>query len=1107
MKKILSSVVVCIILLLSLGTTVNAINIYDTLQNILGFVIADTNEDDSCPSPYRGISPDGRCVWSCGYGTQPDFSNNECVCRERYVETGTDWFGRRVCSEENVQCTNPVVLGLGQACTYTSSSNNQYYITYKTWVSQNKPAIEINGVTYTKEVGSLVPFEEPEIKIEYLSNEDTPKLTLSFLTEKQDRCTDSDSGENYRVKGSVINILSGETDTDHCKSGGGVSGKEVKEGPVLAEYFCAGDKTYVSEYKCPNGCRDGICVEETQSGYDSCGNGIGWSQPKSSAEECGWPPGDKGYIKDCCCCYLTSHVHDLSDTFNANSRVEIEYMPGFTKGCTSTMNVYSSEDGKTWSLFYTAEVTQETWSPKTTYKRTLTVPGNFRYIKIYIPECYNDYSSAKVLDGEDECTHGEERKYTCPDSTQVYWCECTTSGTWTCIDSPESQCATGKLNLIAYWKFDAGSGSVAKDSSGNENHGTLRGAEWVDGKEGGGLKIVDTNIVNYIPDSFDDDVSTLLAVECWVYWFGKHPDTYSSNSYVLDARYHSRGGFILYLRPNGSVVFSLRGPSGSQVVESKSVVPINEWTHIKGVFDYGPRTLSVYMNREIDHSVDASFSYYDTKSSAAIGNNRWSPGDHQYAPFNGIIDELKISAITTVGTDSKCVDTDGGKNYYVKGHITGLEVDSTTVFTSYDYCSLNSTEYQTGYNLVELYCKGDYVSADFYTCPNGCRDGACIKDDSNYMEGDADLNGCVSLEDSDLIQSYLVGSETLTSNQLKCADTTDDGAVSLKDSTAIKMWLEHSSYLLWQSPADDNMAKPVACQSSITVISPNGGEEWMIGKMHKTQWVSSKGIEKVNIAYYDARQEDYTYIYKNIPTASGATYESEWIVSQVNSGENVFRIRVEDANNPSIFDESDNYFSIVDKVTCTDTDGGKDYYTKGTATGYENSQLVTSTDGCRYDSKTLAEVYCDGANLKVEQYICPNGCEDGACLRYARDCPELTCRLYCKEGFKTDERGCPVCACSEEVARNASKVCSGCTTDSGCVIQGTRLKYKGMLSYCSRGHEVDVQKGEGKSCQNNYECRSNFCSDNVCIDINRKVQKNSDIIQRIMDVLKVLFSI
>ncbi|MBW2992294.1 hypothetical protein KY345_03700 [Candidatus Woesearchaeota archaeon] len=68
-------------------------------------------------------------------------------------------------------------------------------------------------------------------------------------------------------------------------------------------------------------------------------------------------------------------------------------------------------------------------------------------------------------------------------------------------------------------------------------------------------------------------------------------------------------------------------------------------------------------------------------------------------------------------------------------------------------------------------------------------------------------------------------------------------------------------------------------------------------------------------------------------------------------------------------------------LECTDTDGGKEYYVKGTAKGLENGQLATSTDGCRYDDVTLAEVYCDGSELKVTQYVCDFICEDGACVK------------------------------------------------------------------------------------------------------------------------------
>ncbi|MEA1905525.1 MAG: hypothetical protein U9N12_01040 [Euryarchaeota archaeon] len=83
--------------------------------------------------------------------------------------------------------------------------------------------------------------------------------------------------------------------------------------------------------------------------------------------------------------------------------------------------------------------------------------------------------------------------------------------------------------------------------------------------------------------------------------------------------------------------------------------------------------------------------------------------------------------------------------------------------------------------------------------------------ESKLMEGDANGDGCVSLKDSTAIKLYLVGRMDLNESQLRCADTLDDGEVNLKDSTFIRKWLVDPSTPLWGSPADDDMAKPVAC--------------------------------------------------------------------------------------------------------------------------------------------------------------------------------------------------------------------------------------------------------------------------------------------------------
>lgn len=57
-------------------------------------------ESRICIGPYHGISPDGRCVWSCGQNTEPDPTKKtpECTCKAGYYEIAKDSFNRRVCA-------------------------------------------------------------------------------------------------------------------------------------------------------------------------------------------------------------------------------------------------------------------------------------------------------------------------------------------------------------------------------------------------------------------------------------------------------------------------------------------------------------------------------------------------------------------------------------------------------------------------------------------------------------------------------------------------------------------------------------------------------------------------------------------------------------------------------------------------------------------------------------------------------------------------------------------------------------------------------------------------------------------------------------------------
>jgi len=96
---------------------------------------------------------------------------------------------------------------------------------------------------------------------------------------------------------------------------------------------------------------------------------------------------------------------------------------------------------------------------------------------------------------------------------------------------------------------------------------------------------------------------------------------------------------------------------------------------------------------------------------------------------------IKISCPSTCKCDSngnilyceksECIDSDGGKNYYVKGKVFVPFSNSTY----WDTCAYEQNPNESDHNLLyKAYCFVDKYGYgyDYYSCPNGCKDGACI---------------------------------------------------------------------------------------------------------------------------------------------------------------------------------------------------------------------------------------------------------------------------------------------------------------------------------------------------------------------------------------------
>ena len=196
--------------------------------------------------------------------------------------------------------------------------------------------------------------------------------------------------------------------------------------------------------------------------------------------------------------------------------------------------------------------------------------------------------------------------------------------------------------VLAY-SFDAGSGTTVADVSPNAITGTISGATWTtSGRYGNALSFNGTTSYVNVGNPTPLKLTGSMTLEAWVMATGVPAD----DGQIIaksDSASPSVGWQFKTSPDTGVRTFAISiSPDGSSLVQrySTTVVALNTWYHVAGVYNAGAGTLDIYINGVLDDGTlrggTVPASQFDPSQNVLIGKR----GSGWY--FKGTIDELRV---------------------------------------------------------------------------------------------------------------------------------------------------------------------------------------------------------------------------------------------------------------------------------------------------------------------------------------------------------------------------------------------------------------------------------------------------------------------------------
>jgi len=191
------------------------------------------------------------------------------------------------------------------------------------------------------------------------------------------------------------------------------------------------------------------------------------------------------------------------------------------------------------------------------------------------------------------------------------------------------------LGLVGYWRFDAGGGTIANDSSGKMNDGYFlsSGVTWTQGKNGNALNFIgnSSSYVN-VSDSSSLHLTNGVTLIAWI----KTTNT-STFKRIIDKE-GSISGYLLAIQPDNTVLFRINGQNTSSISTPSQTVTDGNWHHIVGTYD--KNNLTLYVDN-VQANITLNSSDINTNNlNLTIGAGSLTNPNNN--PMNGTIEDVHI---------------------------------------------------------------------------------------------------------------------------------------------------------------------------------------------------------------------------------------------------------------------------------------------------------------------------------------------------------------------------------------------------------------------------------------------------------------------------------